>query len=58
MTTNLINDLLDLGKLQNFAFEFHWERFNLVEVVEKAFTILSFNAKSSNIELRLVIDPS
>ena len=30
MMSNLINDLLDLAKLQNSAFELNMERFNLV----------------------------
>ena len=37
MMSNLIDDLLDLAKLENSAFELHVERANMVDIVEKAF---------------------
>ena len=33
MMNNLINDLLDLGKLQNNAFQLNIEQFNLLKVI-------------------------
>lgn len=42
MMTNLINDLLDLAKLNNNAFKFNIERSNVIECIEKAFSIVNF----------------
>lgn len=56
MMTNLINDLLDLGKLQNSAFELFMERYNLISIIEKAFGILSFQAANKSIRLFLSMD--
>jgi signal transduction histidine kinase len=33
MSTNLINDLLDMAKLENSAFTLNIEKFNLIEIV-------------------------
>jgi len=35
MLLNLINDLLDLAKIENSSFNLNWNYFNLFEVVEK-----------------------
>lgn len=56
MTTNLINDLLDLAKLENNAFTLNIETFNLIEVVSKAFQVVMFQAENQNIRLYLSID--
>ena len=42
MMSNLVNDLLDLGKLQNNAFQLNVEQFNLVSIIEEAYSIVSF----------------
>lgn len=42
MMTNLINDLLDLGKLENNAFELNIENFSLINAVSEAFSIVIF----------------
>lgn len=36
MLLNLINDLLDLAKIENSSFKLNWTFFDLFEVVEKA----------------------
>jgi signal transduction histidine kinase len=56
MVSNLINDLLDLAKLENSAFQLNLEQSNLIEVVEKAFSVISFQAANKNIKLILSLD--
>ena len=51
MTENLINDLMDLGKLQNGVFKFEEEFFSLPKVILQAFEILKSTALQKNIEL-------
>ena len=45
MLNTLINDLLDLAKLESSTFQFHEEYFDLVKVVENAFSQVKFQAK-------------
>ena len=42
MMANLINDLLDLAKLENQAFLLNNEYINLVDTVSEAFQIVMF----------------
>lgn len=56
MMNNLINDLLDLGKLENNAFQLNKEWFNLIDIIEQAFQIVSFQAENKNIKLLLDMD--
>ena len=56
MTENLINDLLDLAKLENCKFELNNEPFNLMQVINGSFHILHNMAKQRGITLRAVID--
>ena len=56
MIENLINDLLDLAKLENCKFELHNEPFNLVQAIKGSFHILHGMAKHRGITLRAVID--
>lgn len=56
MTTNLINDLLDLAKLENNAFTLNIENFNLIETICKAFQVVMFQAENQNIRLYLSIN--
>jgi len=51
MTENLINDMMDLGKLQNGVFSFDQQYFSLPEVVKNAFSIIKSTADSKGIEL-------
>ena len=39
MTENLINDLLDLAKLENNSFQLTREYFDLTQIIYEAFTI-------------------
>ena len=56
MQENLINDLLDLAKLQNCKFELHDEPFNLLTAIKNSFDIVHNVANQRNITLRAVID--
>jgi signal transduction histidine kinase len=56
MMTNLINDLLDLAKLNNSAFTLNFEKCNLFEVIETAFDIIVFQAKDRDIKFNLVVN--
>ena len=49
MLTNLINDLLDLSKIDSLNFKFNDEFFNLIEVVEMAFKTVNYMASKKNI---------
>jgi signal transduction histidine kinase len=42
MLLNLINDLLDLAKIENSQFKFNTGHFNLHEIITKAVDTLSF----------------
>lgn len=53
MMTNLINDLLDLGKLENNAFQLNVEEFNLFHLVQEAFSVVLFQAENKDINLQL-----
>lgn len=44
MLTNLINDLLDLAKFETSTFKFNESYFNLIELVEQAFSQVKFSA--------------
>ena len=43
--SNLINDLLDLAKMESATFILHPQEFNMFEVVAEAFQILIFQAQ-------------
>lgn len=56
MMENLINDLLDLAKLENNQFTLTNEYFNLQHTIFKALQMLQFMASQNEIELKAVID--
>ena len=56
MMENLINDLLDLAKLENNQFTVTNEYFNLQHTIFKALQMLQFMATQNGIELKAVID--
>ena len=56
MMETLINDLLDLTKLENDQFAFNKEYFNLSTTIYESFQILSSTAKSKGITLQAQID--
>ena len=56
MMENLINDLLDLAKLNRNQFVFSKEYFNLSTTIYESFQILHQSAKSKGINLEAEID--
>ena len=54
MVLNLINDLLDLAKMQNGKFTLHEEFFDLNKTIKQAFKTLEFLAKEKKIQLQCV----
>ena len=53
MLGNLINDLLDLGKVQHNAFVLNNSEFNMFETIENVFSIVSYQAEQKAIQLKL-----
>ena len=49
MLTNLINDLLDLSKIDSLNFRLNEEYFDLVEIVEMAFKTVKYSSNKKNI---------
>jgi len=56
MLENLVNDLLDLAKLENNAFTLNPEYFNLSQTIYEAFEILLFSANKAKVQLSAEID--
>ena len=56
MNENLINDLLDLAKMDNCKFEIHKEYFSLVTAVERAFSVIHHCARQRGINLLGIVD--
>ena len=56
MLENLINDLLDLAKLENNQFTLSKEYFNLSLSIFESFQILHESAKSKGIKLEAEVD--
>jgi signal transduction histidine kinase len=56
MLTNLINDLLDLSKIDSLNFRLNEEYFDLVEIVEMAFKTVKYSSNKKNIQLSLDFD--
>ena len=56
LTESLVNDLLDLAKLENNSFSFSKEYFNLGGSIYEAFQILISSANQQNIEFVAEID--
>ena len=52
----LINDLLDLAKLENSTFKFDEENFNLTETIFEALQMFMSPAVDNQIELKAEID--
>ena len=51
MLLNLINDLLDLAKIENSSFNLNSSYFNLVEVIQKSIDTLDFQVSQKNIKI-------
>jgi len=56
MVNNLINDLLDLSKVENKHFKVEAEYFNLSLLLHEVMQMVSRSALSQKIELRAEID--
>ena len=56
MLENLINDLIDLAKIENNKFSLNQEYADLVETIESALSLLLFQANEKNIEFNVIID--
>ena len=56
MLLNLINDLLDLAKLENNSFNISNEYFDLAATIYEAFQILAYQATDQMIDLKAKID--
>lgn len=53
---NLVNDLLDLAKVENGSFSMQKDFFNLGQTIVESFKILSHTANEKQIELRAYVD--
>ena len=53
MLTNLINDLLDLSKIDSLNFKLNEDYFNLIEIVDMAFKTVKYSSDQKNIKLQL-----
>ena len=53
MLTNLINDLLDLSKIDSLNFKLNEDYFNLIEIVDMAFKTVKYSSDLKNIKLQL-----
>ena len=51
MLNNLINDLLDLAKLESNTFKFSYEYFDLMNTIKNAFNTVRFLADQKEIKL-------
>ena len=51
MLLNLINDLMDLAKLETLNFKFNEEYFDLPELIKQAFKTVQCQANKKNIRL-------
>ena len=51
MLLNLINDLLDLAKIENSQFKFNNSMFNLHDVIQKSLDTLDFQASQKSIKM-------
>lgn len=56
MTENLINDLLDLAKIENNSFSLTQEYFDLTKIIYEAFNMMVHMTKDSNIKMQADID--
>ena len=56
MVENLINDLMDLAKMENNKYKMEIDNFNLVETVNETLDIMLHTAISKKIEFEVKID--
>jgi signal transduction histidine kinase len=51
MLNNLINDMMDLAKMESGTFIFHDDYFDLVEIIQNSFQVLRFLAEKKKIKM-------
>ena len=56
--TNLINDLLDLAKMDTSTFTLTIDEFNMLDVIAEAYQILLFQAEQKGVKLLLEFNQS
>lgn len=56
MQQNLINDLLDLSKIDSFNFKFNNDYFNMIDLIKNAFKTIKHSASKKNINLMHKLD--
>jgi hypothetical protein len=53
MLTNLINDLLDLSKIDSLNFKLNEEFFNLIEIVNMSIKTVKYSSDKKNIKFQI-----
>jgi signal transduction histidine kinase len=53
---NLVNDLLDMAKIEADVFSLSFKEFNLIETVTQVFRLLEYHAEAKKINLLLNFD--
>jgi signal transduction histidine kinase len=53
---NLINDLLDMAKIEQNTFAINYSQVNIIEIITQAFQITQFQADSKKIKLVLEVE--
>jgi signal transduction histidine kinase len=53
---NMINDLLDMAKMEQAVFSFDYQEFNFVKTIIDVFHILEYHAEAKKISLLLQFD--
>ena len=56
MLKNLINDLIDLAKIENNKFSLNLEYYDLPQTINETLEILLFQANQKDIEFKVIID--
>ena len=56
MLENLINDLIDMAKIDNNKFSLNQEYYDLTETMHQTLEIMKFQANQKQIELEVNID--
>mmetsp|Transcript_35990 Transcript_35990/g.26734 ORF Transcript_35990/g.26734 Transcript_35990/m.26734 type:complete len:109 (+) Transcript_35990:329-655(+) len=57
MILNLVNDLLDMAKMENLTFNLNYSYFNLLDAISEVLTNINFQAKQKQIIMQLQYDP-
>jgi signal transduction histidine kinase len=51
MLNNLINDMMDLAKMESGTFIFHDDYFDLVETIQNSFEVLRYLSEKNQIQM-------